>query len=147
MTPESSITKATRRLQDRGLRLTPQRLMILEAVFESPNHATAEEIGERLERRYPRLRLNTSTIYRTLEALVALGMVTQTDLGQGRVQYHPAEHSHHHHLVCRQCGAIQEVPEEAVADLRRALLGRYGFAADLRHQAFFGECSRCLKAD
>ena len=132
---------AEERLQELGYRLTPQRLMVLSAIEGSPDHISAEEIYEQVKAKYPNV--NISTVYRTLELLRELGMVTQTDLGEGRVRYHPAERGHHHHLICSRCGRIFELDESLLYPLKEALLREYGFMADLRHLAIFGRCRDC----
>ncbi len=129
------------RLSDQGYRLTPQRLMVLAAIESSGNHISAEEIHAQILLRYPHI--NLSTVYRTLELLKRLGLVTETDLGEGRVRYHAAEQGHHHHLVCRDCGAIIDLDESLLAPLKSALLEQYRFAADLKHLAIFGRCASC----
>ena len=131
------------RLSNQGYRLTPQRLMILSAIEDSDDHVSAEEIYARIVTRYPNV--NISTVYRTLELLESLGLVTKTDLGGGRVRYHPAHKGHHHHLVCRECGAIVDLDESVLSPLKEALLRQYGFFADLRHLAIFGRCVKCRK--
>jgi len=129
------------KLAEQGYRLTPQRLMILSAIEESDSHISAEEIHARIVARYPNV--NISTVYRTLELLKRLGLVTETDLGEGRVRYHPAEKGHHHHLVCQECGAIIDLDESLLAPLKSALLREYKFSADLKHLAILGCCVNC----
>jgi Fur family ferric uptake transcriptional regulator len=131
------------KLAERGYRLTPQRLMILSAIEESDSHISAEEIHARIVSRYPNV--NISTVYRTLELLKRLGLVTETDMGEGRVRYHPAEKGHHHHLVCQECGAIIDLDESLLTPLKSALLREYGFSADLKHLAILGRCVNCDK--
>ena len=131
------------RLSQLGYRMTPQRMMILSAIEDSDNHISAEEIHTQIVARYPRV--NISTVYRTLELLRDLGMVTETDLGEGRVRYHPADKGHHHHLVCRKCGAIIDLDESILASLKSALIREYKFDADLRHLAILGQCLNCRK--
>jgi len=130
-------------LSKQGYRLTPQRIMILSAIENSDDHISAEEIYAQIVAKYPNV--NISTVYRTLELLKRLGLVTETDLGEGRVRYHPAEKGHHHHLVCRECGAIIDLDESMLAPLKSALLREYKFIADLRHLAILGRCVNCRK--
>ncbi|MBA7649351.1 Ferric uptake regulation protein [subsurface metagenome] len=129
------------KLSEQGYRLTPQRIMILSAIENSRDHISAEEIYAQVAAKYPNV--NVSTVYRTLELLKRLGLVTETDLGGGRVRYHPAEKGHHHHLVCRECGAIIDLDESALSSIKDVLLREYGFIADLRHLAIFGRCVNC----
>ncbi len=131
------------RLSELGYRLTPQRIMVLSAIENTDNHVSAEEIYAQIASKYPHV--NISTVYRTLELLKQLGLVTETDLGEGRVRYHPADKGHHHHLVCQQCGAIIDLDESMLASLKSALLQEYRFIADLRHLAIFGRCEKCSK--
>ena len=129
------------KLGEQGYRLTPQRIMILSAIENSDDHISAEEIYAQVATKYPNV--NISTVYRTLELLKRLGLVTETDLGGGRVRYHSVEKGHHHHLVCRQCGAIIDLDEALLSPLKSALRREYKFSADLRHLAIFGRCANC----
>ncbi len=131
------------RLKKQGYRLTPQRMMILAAIENSENHISAEEIHAQIAQQYPNV--NISTVYRTLELLARLGPVTETDLGEGRVRYHPMAKGHHHHLVCRECGATIDLDESLLTPFRGALLKEYQFNADLRHLVIFGRCVNCGK--
>ena len=130
-------------LRKLGYRLTPQRIMILEAVERADSHISAEEIYTQVHRRYPYM--NISTVYRTLELLEKLGLVIKTDFGEGRVRYHPVDKGHHHHLVCQECGAIIDIDESTLARLQDVLLARYNFSASLKHVAIFGLCGDCRK--
>jgi Fur family ferric uptake transcriptional regulator len=132
-----------KKLTDKGYRLTPQRLMIVSAIEDSDSHISAEEIYAQVAAKYPQV--NISTVYRTLELLKQLGMVIETDFGEGRVRYHPAEKGHHHHLVCTGCGAVIDLDESLLSSLRGTLLREYKFDADLKHLAIFGRCHKCQK--
>jgi Fur family transcriptional regulator, ferric uptake regulator len=133
--------RITQRLREMGYRLTPQRMMIVAAIEDSDHHISAEEIYTQVRARYPHM--NISTIYRTMELLERLGLVTETNLGEGRVRYHSAEKGHHHHLVCQKCGKIIDLDETLLFPLKSALRERHNFEADLRHLAIFGHCLHC----
>jgi len=132
-----------KKLTESGYRLTPQRLMTISAIEASDGHISAEEIYARVIAKYPQV--NISTVYRTLELLKKLGLVTETDFGEGRVRYHPVGKGHHHHLVCQECGAITDLDESVLTSLKDVLLREYGFSADLRHLAIFGRCVKCSR--
>ena len=138
--PEEGAALALRRL---GLRITPQRLLILQALEGRDAHLTAEDIFSQVRARYPNVHI--STVYRTLEMLQDLGMVTETDLGEGKRQYHWAERGQHHHLVCSRCGQILELDPAHLRPLEKAIKDHYGFRPSLHHFAIFGLCSRCLE--
>jgi len=128
-------------LSQKGYRMTPQRLMILEAVENAEGHISVEEIYQRVCQRYPGV--NLSTVYRTLELLKEQKLVTQTDMGDGRVRFHSLGHEHHHHLVCSRCGRVIDLDEEMLQPLTGALAEKYGFKAELHHMAIFGRCKEC----
>ncbi len=138
MKKEKSLLEA---LREQGYRLTPQRMMVLEAIEASHDHVSAEEIHARARRQYPYL--NISTVYRTLELLNDRGLVAETDLGGGRFLYHPTGKAQHHHLVCRRCGNVRDIDIGALKELRRELKTQYGFNAELEHIAIFGTCAHC----
>jgi Fur family ferric uptake transcriptional regulator len=118
-------------------------MLVIEALHNADKHISAEEIYEQLHSRYPYA--NISTVYRTLELLKKLDLVTETDFGEGRVRYHVAEKGHHHHLVCHSCGKIIDLKEFVLHPLKDTLLQEYGFDADLRHLAISGECRTCRR--
>jgi Fur family ferric uptake transcriptional regulator len=129
-------------LSKKGYRMTPQRLMILEAIEGASGHVSAEEIFRNIRQRYSGL--NISTVYRTLELLKETGMVTETDMGDGRVRFHSIGHEHHHHLVCSRCGKVVDLDESMLSPLTAMLKDKYAFSADLKHLAIFGCCKDCI---
>ena len=130
------------KLKEKGYRLTPQRLVVLSAIEDSEDHISADEIYAQVVARYPYV--NISTVYRTLELLKQLGLVNEMVLGD-RLRYHPVDKGHHHHLVCKECGAITELDESMLSSLKSNLLHEYKFVADLKHLAISGRCGKCAE--
>ncbi len=134
-----------KQLRDRGLRYTPQREMVLQAVHEVKGQATAEEIYERV--RHLSTCVDISTIYRTLDLLQEFNLVAVIDLGDGQRRYeHLGAHGPHSHLLCRSCGQLFPLPEEEVSHFRSALAASHGFAVDLDGVILPGLCQACLAA-
>jgi Fur family transcriptional regulator, ferric uptake regulator len=127
-------------LRARGYRVTPQRQLVLEAVARL-DHATPEEIFAQVQQ--TARGVNISTIYRTLELLEQIGMVTHTHLGHGAPTYHLAADADHVHLVCRDCGRVTEIGPDAIRPLITALEERHGFETDVGHLTVFGRCADC----
>src|SRR6201984_163187 len=127
-------------LRARGYRVTPQRQLVLEAGARL-DHATPHEIGAQVQQ--TARGVNISTIYRTLELLEQIGMVTHTHLGHGAPIYHLATDADHVHLVCRQCGGVTELGADASRPLIPALAERHGFETDVGHLTVFGRCQDC----
>ncbi|HEX6799202.1 MAG TPA: Fur family transcriptional regulator [Ktedonobacterales bacterium] len=135
------------RLRHLGLRVTPQRLLVMEALGANGangSHMTADEIMRWTAARYPTI--NLATIYRTLDLLASVGLVTQTDLGGASSTFELVGETLHHHLVCSSCGAAIEVDDALLVPLRERLLREHGFRADATHMALFGTCRACLEA-
>jgi Fur family transcriptional regulator, ferric uptake regulator len=127
-------------LRSRGLRLTAQRQLILEAVHDL-GHATPEQVHNAV--REVAAGVNITTIYRTLELLEELGLVTHTHLSHGSPTFHPVTDDQHVHLVCRSCKAVSEMDPALAEPLITALAKDRGFQVDIGHMALFGTCERC----
>lgn len=127
-------------LRAQGYRLTPQRQLVLQAVT-ALRHGTPDEICNEVQSTAGGV--NISTVYRTLELLEELGLVTHTHLGHGAPTYHAATDEDHLHLVCRDCGAIIETDASVVDPLVRELAERHGFETDVAHFAIYGRCQEC----
>ncbi|HWG64497.1 MAG TPA: Fur family transcriptional regulator [Streptosporangiaceae bacterium] len=130
-------------LRARGYRVTPQRQLVLEAVTKL-EHATPEEICADVQQ--TAVGVNISTIYRALELLEQLGLVTHTHLGHGAPRYHLAAEAEHVHLVCSECGRVTQIGPDEVSALVTALEGRHGFQTDVGHLTVFGRCAQCRDA-
>nr|WP_202524007.1 transcriptional repressor [Kitasatospora sp. SID7827] len=127
-------------MRERGYRLTPQRQLVLEAV-DALDHATPDEILGQV--RKTASGVNISTVYRTLELLEELGLVSHAHLGHGAPTYHLAGRHTHLHLVCRDCDRVTETDTAIAAPLIDSLRAEHGFDTDLKHFAIFGRCADC----
>ena len=132
-------TELRQTLHRRGLRMTPQRQLVLDAV-SGLGHATPEVICARVQETAPAV--NITTIYRTLDLLEQLGIVRHTHLGHGAPTYATAEHSHVH-LVCHRCGAVDEIDADVLDALRDELSATRRFVLDPTHVALSGLCGAC----
>lgn len=131
------------RLRDGGYRLTPQRIMILEAIQCLGGHVTAEQILARVQQSYPYVDL--STIYRTLDLFVSLDVVKAFEVSGGPTQFELAAEPHHH-LVCRRCGHITALADYHLHDLANHLIQEHDFRPELDHLAIPGVCRACVEA-
>jgi Fur family ferric uptake transcriptional regulator len=129
-----------RRLREHGFRITPQRQLVLEAV-ETLRHGTPEEILVEVQRTASGV--NLSTIYRTLEVLEDVGLVTHAHIGHGPPTYHAVDEHVHIHLVCDRCKSVQSVPATAASSFVDALEAEYGFRTDISHVSVHGLCASC----
>lgn len=133
----------TGQLRARGYRLTPARQLVLAAVA-ALEHATPDAICAEVQRTASSV--NLSTVYRTLELLEELELVSHTHLGHGAPIYHAAHERDHLHLVCGACGRIIEASAAAADPLVERLRAELGFETDVAHFALFGRCAQCVAA-
>jgi Fe2+ or Zn2+ uptake regulation protein len=128
-------------LQERGVRVTPQRAHIWRVLVESGEHFTAEEVWKRVRDTLPGLEL--STVYRSLEALQAVGLVADSRLPEGPRVFE-ARTALHPHLLCESCGEISHPEPEIGWRLLEALsTGSGGFEVRELHVVAKGICSGC----
>ena len=124
-----------------GVRMTRQRVIILQALCELDGHGGAEDVYKRatLHRRD----VDLSTVYRTLERLRDLRILSQTDLGRGYAEYEIVADQPHHHLICESCGQVMDLDHTYLATSAEAIRRDFGFEPIFDHFAIFGRCREC----
>jgi Fur family ferric uptake transcriptional regulator len=124
-----------------GGRPTRQRRAVAEVLGTFSDFRSAQEIHELLARRGEAVGL--ATVYRTLQRLAEAGEVDVLRTEEGEAIYRRCSPAHHHHLVCRACGATVEVEGPAVERWTRAIAEEHGYA-DVSHTLeIFGICDSC----
>lgn len=133
-------------LRSQTLKLTPQRTRIFERAFETHDHFTAEDLFRWLEgEEGPRV--SRATVYRTLGLLVDGGFLEPLDVGQGELRYeHITGHKHHDHMVCIDCGRIDEFVDERIEALQAEAAKSKGFVMTSHSLRLLGYCKACAKA-
>ncbi len=131
-------------LHRRGLRVTPQREIILSTLhcFHSP--FTAEEVFRKVTESSPGIKL--STVYRTLELLKSINLVSVVDVGNRRNHYmHVEAESPHFHLVCRRCEAVLSLSSEEILEVQSKLCAKSGFEIEINRISLPGLCENCRR--
>jgi Fur family ferric uptake transcriptional regulator len=132
-------------LHKRGFRLTPQREMILSVLHEIEGLATVDEIHSRVQR--ISTSVDVSTVYRTLDLLQELDLVSCIDAGDDQRRYELLGiHGPHLHLVCQVCGQVIPADLEMAQAFTERLQAHYGFQAALDHLSIPGLCPDCAAA-
>jgi Fur family ferric uptake transcriptional regulator len=125
--------------------LTKGAQKVLELLEQSQELSSAQDIYGKLrteEEKPPGL----TTVYRSLESLVTMGLVQAVDLGDGERRYEVvAPGEHHHHLVCRECGSSTHLDSCLVEDMEEAIKSKYHFEIDSHVFEVFGTCPECQK--
>lgn len=134
-------------LKEKGLKLTGQRLLVLETMAEHPGeHLTAEEIFDLARRNYPEIGL--ATIYRTLQVLVELNVADKISFDDGLARYElieelDSERHHHHHAICIGCKTVISLEEDLLEALEQELMENLGFAVTDHEVKLYGYCKQC----
>jgi Fur family transcriptional regulator, peroxide stress response regulator len=125
----------------RGLRLTPQRDVLLRALSEATGHPTADDLVNAVRKVLPTV--SHATVYRNVHELVRAGLIGTLERSGAAVQFE-MNPVHHHHFVCRRCGHVWDVYLDQIAvtvDRQRSPLN--GFQIDRRDVQLHGLCARC----
>ncbi|HSI84701.1 MAG: Fur family transcriptional regulator [Candidatus Methylacidiphilales bacterium] len=127
-------------LESRGLRLTTQRMAIIEAAFSTTDHYTAEDLLASAQRIDPSV--SRATVYRTLPILVETGLLQELDLGREFKYYDPnyATHPTHNHLICINCKRILEFEDEALEQRENSIVQSMGFRPTSKHLRVEAAC-------
>ena len=126
---DSNIEKRLQQfILSKGLRNTPQRNAIVEAVFSSDDHFNADELWDRI--RHTQSRSSRATVYRTISLLVEAGLLHEIDLGDDQKTYDPnfVDSPAHNHLICIDCGKVLEFEDPNIQHMNDCAARRLGFA-------------------
>ena len=143
---QKSIEQAFERfLRTRSLKLTAQRKRIFDRSFETHEHFSAETLYGWL-RDEPGPKVSRATVYRTLSLLVEGGFVESLDTGRGELVYeHTLGHQHHDHMVCLDCGRIEEFHDHRIEELQREAARKKGFVIQSHDHRLLGLCRGCSR--
>jgi Fur family ferric uptake transcriptional regulator len=141
--PPTSAEAVLELLRARGLRMTPQRRAIVAEIMASNGHISPPIVAQRVRARVPGV--DASTVYRTLDLLEGLGVLSHTHLETG-AEYHRRSESQHVHLTCSSCGADDSLSMAEATRLKDLLSRHHGFEPDLTHFAISGLCANCQRA-
>ncbi len=139
---QGKVQKIVQILRERGVRITPSRRTVVEAIVSANGHVTADEISEAVESKFPEIHL--STVYRTLDMLEDSGIVDHVHLGHGKAVYH-LKNEMHRHLVCEKCSMVIEISEDVLAPLLNEVKEKWHFTLKGDHFALLGLCENCSK--
>jgi Fur family ferric uptake transcriptional regulator len=139
----ASVDAVLQTLREHGLRMTPQRRAIVTEIMSTSGHISPADVARRVRERVPGV--NPSTVYRTLDLLEELGVLSHAHLESGP-EYHHRSEAEHVHLVCSNCGADEALSMAEGERLKDVISRRSGFHPDLTHFAISGLCAKCRRA-
>lgn len=141
-------------LKEKGLKVTNQRLLVLQVLAEhGDEHMTAEDIFELVKEDYPEIGL--ATIYRTVQLLLDMQLVDRIMLDDGCVRYEIGDfldeqeghRHHHHHLICTECGSVSAFRDDLLEDLEAYIEKETGFQVTDHELKFYGVCRKCREKE
>lgn len=135
-------------LKENGLKVTNQRLLVLEAIASRPErHLTAEEIYELVKVDFPEIGL--ATVYRTIQLFSELHLIDRINFDDGFVRYeigniynHEQKHRHHH-LICKKCGKVTSFQDDLLEELEEKIANTTGFYVVDHEVKLYGYCVEC----
>lgn len=149
MNIQESLKKTKKQLHESGFKLTPQREVTLLVLLENEkDHLSAEEIYFFVKQKNADIGL--ATVYRTLEILTDIKIVDKISFDDGVARYdlrkEGATHFHHH-LLCLECGYIEEIEEDLLGEVERIVESKYHFMVKDHRLTFHGICQACQEKE
>lgn len=130
-----------RMIREMGLKVTQQRLAILESLSGGQAHVTAQEVYEEVHESYPEI--GFATVYRFLRKMAESEMVTEVRMGGLPARYELTPRRHHDHLTCTKCGLIVEFEKPEIERLQEEVAEQNGFQLTSHVLELYGLCPRC----
>ncbi|WP_068671951.1 Fur family transcriptional regulator [Oceanobacillus sp. Castelsardo] len=145
---EHRIERIKKQLHSQSYKLTPQREATVRVLLErEEDHLSAEDVYLLVKEKAPEIGL--ATVYRTLELLSELKIVDKINFGDGVSRYdlrkEGAKHFHHH-LVCVECGSVEEIENDLLEDVEKIVQRDWGFQVQDHRLTFHGICKQCQKS-
>jgi len=129
-------------LKKEELKVTPQRIAVLEEIIKDKGHRESEDIYMAIKSR--KTHVSRATVYRTLDILVQNGFARKLNLGDGRARYETKIDSpHHDHMICNNCGKIIEFVNHEIEKIQEEIAKHHQFKLQQHIHQLFGICKEC----
>lgn len=135
------VEKAVEILKNTGVRMTPQRHAILAYLLETMSHPTADEIYKALEGQFPNM--SVATIYNNLRVFKEAGLVRELTYGDASSRFDANLQEEHYHIICSECGKIQDFNFPYLSDVEEAASSMAGFKVTGHRMEVYGICEPC----
>ena len=133
----SDIDLIIERLEMRGHRVTASRRRVLDAVLAQPSHFTIDDVLRATRK------VGRATVFRTMKLLLDLNIVCRVLMDDGTLHYRLSTRGHHHHLVCRDCGRVEDFTNCDVGPLVRELARATDYDIEGHWLEVYGRCRAC----
>ncbi|MCU0725542.1 MAG: transcriptional repressor [Planctomycetes bacterium] len=134
---------AAKYLKEHSFKLTGQRKKIIDAIFATHEHFSADDLHDVLREKGEAI--SKATVYRTLSLLAESGFIESRDFGRGQLYYeHVLGHEHHDHMICTSCGKVFEFRNAEIEKLKERIAKSRGFRMQKHSLRIFGTCKDCF---
>ena len=133
----AELVRVVEELEAQGHRITASRLAVLAAAAGGEDRFSADGIQQQLPH------VGRATVFRTLKLLLEASVICRVLLDDGRMVYRWSRRGHHHHLVCRTCGAVSDLSGCGVEELLQSAVAARGYEMDGHWLEVYGRCAAC----
>lgn len=140
---ESAIEQLREVLKKKGMKFTEQRALILQLLLKLDDHLTAEELHEIVKKEYPDQNIGIATVYRTLNFLEEVNLISSISFGKDGKKYEGNSSSHHDHIICTSCGKIVEFFDDEIEKRQEQVALDNGFKILDHTMQLYGLCQDC----
>ncbi|MCK5293229.1 MAG: transcriptional repressor [Arcobacteraceae bacterium] len=130
-------------IKSKGMKYTEQRAVILQILVNLDEHLNAEEIHSIIQKDYPEQNIGIATIYRTLNFLEEVNLISSISFGKNGKKYEGNTDEHHDHLICTSCGKIVEFLDDDIEKRQEDIATKNGFKITDHSMQIYGLCQNC----
>lgn len=130
-------------LKTKGMKYTEQRAIILQILLNIDDHLNAEEVLDIVKEEYPDQKIGIATIYRTLNFLEEVNLISSISFGKDGKKYEGNNNQHHDHIICTDCAKIVEFLDNTIEKKQEEIAAKNGFKITDHTMQIFGLCSDC----
>lgn len=130
-------------IKTKGMKYTEQRAVILQLLIDVDDHLTAEEVHDIIKKEYPEHNIGIATIYRTLNFLEEVELISSISFGKDGKKYEGNNKKHHDHIICTSCGTIEEFIDDNIEKRQETIAREHGFAITDHTLQIYGICKNC----
>ena len=130
-------------IKSKGMKYTEQRAIILQILVNLDDHLNAEDIHNIIQNEYPEQNIGIATIYRTLNFLEEVNLISSISFGKNGKKYEGNTDEHHDHLICTSCGKIVEFLDDSIEERQEYIANKNGFKITDHSMQIYGLCDKC----
>lgn len=143
MTTAKVIHDCKEELNEAELRATPARIAVMKLLENTDAPVDVSMIIDYLDKQH--IKTDPATAFRIVNMFLEKGLIKQISFNEGKFRYELAAKEEHHHLICDNCGRIEDISDCAIPELEKDIKKKKGFLVKRHALEFFGLCSNCQK--